>query len=62
MKSSNEANKSDNIKSGVRFTSGNTLSEREFHDGIKAAEEGVFYSIGESMNRFEEWLKKKEKK
>lgn len=45
-----------------KFTSGNELTEKEFISGIKSAEKGPFINVQESMNRFEEWLKKREKK
>jgi len=45
-----------------RFTSVNTLSEREFNKGIKKAEKGPFYTVQESMTQFETWLKKRKEK
>ena len=45
-----------------RFTSGETLTEREFIQGIERAEKGAFDSVQKSMKRFESWLKKREKK
>jgi len=44
-----------------RFTSVNTLSEREFNEGIKTAEKGPFYTVQESMTQFETWLKKRKR-
>ncbi|MEX0780340.1 MAG: hypothetical protein WD037_11410 [Balneolales bacterium] len=51
-------NKSDGKKTKGRFTSGANLSEKEFHDGIKKAEEGAFYTVEESINHFEAWGKR----
>ena len=48
--------------SNNRFTSGEALTESEFMQGIEKAEKGSFYSVQESMKRFETWLKKREKK
>lgn len=62
MKHPKEASKSDRKKTSVKFTSGSTLSEEEFQEGIKTAEEGPYYTVQESMNHFEEWLKEKQKK
>ncbi|MEX2603363.1 MAG: hypothetical protein WD361_04135 [Gracilimonas sp.] len=45
-----------------RFTSGETLTESELMEGIEKAEKGPFYSVQESMKRFETWVKKREKK
>lgn len=45
-----------------RFISGDALTEVEFMQGIKSAEKGPFYTVQESMKRFEEWLKKRAKK
>lgn len=45
-----------------RFTTANTLSEREFSKGIKKAEKGPFYTVQESMTQFEMWLKKRKEK
>lgn len=44
------------------FTSGETLTEKEFKQGIEKAEKGPFYTVQESMNRFEKWMKKREKR
>jgi len=41
---------------------GNSLSQYEFLDGIQKAEEGPFYTVQESMENFELWLKSREKK
>jgi hypothetical protein len=38
---------------------GNPLSLDEFKDGIKKAEEGPFYTVGESKKILEEWRKKR---
>ncbi len=62
MKPSKETDKTTDKKSDTRFTSGGTLAEMEFFEGIKSAEEGPFYTVQESMNHFEKWLKEKEKK
>ncbi|WP_103665854.1 hypothetical protein [Gracilimonas amylolytica] len=51
----------DNV-SGNRFTSGEALSEIEFKKGIKVAEKGPFYTVQESMTKFESWLKKRKEK
>jgi hypothetical protein len=45
-----------------RFTSVNTLSEREFSEGIKNSEKGRFHTVQESMTQFETWLKKRKEK
>jgi hypothetical protein len=45
-----------------RFTSGESLTEKEFKQGIKKAEKSSFFTVQESMNRFEEWLRVREKK
>jgi len=45
-----------------RFTSGEALTESEFMQGIESAEKGSFYTVQESMKRFESWLKKRAKK
>ncbi|MDZ7720021.1 MAG: hypothetical protein U5K72_14485 [Balneolaceae bacterium] len=45
-----------------KFTSGTSLTEEEFKKGIEDAEKGPFYSVQESMNQFESWLKKRENK
>lgn len=44
-----------------RFTSGESLTESEFILGIESAEKGSFYTVQESMKRFESWLKKRAK-
>lgn len=44
-----------------RFATPGTLSEKEFQEGIKAAEEGEFYSVQESMTEIEQWLRKRKK-
>jgi hypothetical protein len=38
------------------------LTQEEFLAGIQKAEEGPFYSVQESMENFEQWLKSREKK
>jgi hypothetical protein len=38
---------------------GNPLSLDEFKDGIKKAEEGPFYTVGESKKILEQWRKKR---
>ena len=40
----------------------NSLSQDEFLSGIKKAEEGPFFTVQESMENFEQWLKSREKK
>lgn len=45
-----------------RFTSVNTLSESEFRKGVEMAEKGPFYTVQESMTKFESWQKKRKKK
>ncbi len=54
MKAQKEIHKTEKNK----FTAGGDLTEKELSEGIKAAEEGPFLTVQESMNRFEEWLKK----
>ena len=39
-----------------------TLTHDEFLAGIQKAEEGPFYTVQESMENFEQWLKSREKK
>lgn len=39
-----------------------SLSQDEFLSGIKQAEEGPFFTVQESMENFEQWLKSREKK
>jgi hypothetical protein len=46
-------------RTSIRFTSGGSLSEEEFKEGIKSAEKGPLYTVQESMKRFEEWLKQR---
>ncbi len=41
---------------------GNTMSQDELIAGIREAENGPFYTIQESMEHFEQWLKTKEKR
>ncbi len=39
-----------------------TVSKEEFLSGIKDAESSPYQSVQQSMNKFEEWLKSREKK
>ena len=41
---------------------GNSLTQDEFLSGILKAEEGPFYTVQESMENFEQWLKSRERK
>ena len=41
---------------------GLSLSRDEFVAGIRKAERGPFYTIQESMEHFEQWMKSREKK
>lgn len=41
---------------------GNSLTQDEFLFGIMKAEEGPFYTVQESMENFEQWLKSRERK
>lgn len=45
-----------------RWTQPGTMSHEEFMAGIRKAEEGPFYTVQESMQRFEQWLKSRKKK
>lgn len=38
----------------------NSLSQDELLAGIKQAEEGPFFTVQESMENFEQWLKSRE--
>jgi len=40
---------------------GQTVTNDEFMAAIKKAEEGPFYTVQESMQHFEKWLKSREK-
>jgi len=40
----------------------NSLSQDEFFSGINQAEEGPFFTVQESMENFEQWLKSRERK
>jgi predicted transcriptional regulator len=40
----------------------NSLSQDEFLSGINQAEEGPFFTVQESMENFEQWLKSRERK
>jgi len=40
----------------------NSLSHSEFISGIKKAENGPFYTVQESMEHFEKWIREIEKK
>ncbi|HEY3372395.1 MAG TPA: hypothetical protein VGK10_16185 [Prolixibacteraceae bacterium] len=56
--------KSEDQKNEIKnwTTSGNSLSHDELMSGILKAEEGPFYTVQESMENFERWLKAREKK
>jgi len=41
---------------------GQSLSQEEFVSGIKEAEEGAFHTVQESKEKFDIWLKSREKK
>lgn len=41
---------------------GTKLTQDEFVSGIRKAEEGPFYTVQESMEHFDLWLKSREKK
>jgi len=41
---------------------GKSLGQDEFIDGIQEAEKGPFYTVQESMENFELWMKSREKK
>jgi len=41
---------------------GQSLSQDEFVSGIKEAEEGAFHTVQESKEKFDIWLKSREKK
>ena len=43
-------------------TPDNSLSHDELLSGISKAEEGPFYTVQESMENFEQWLKSRERK
>ena len=60
MKSGDKNIQSD--KTNNKFTIGGKLTEKEFTEGIKSAEKGPFYTVQESMNQFEKWVKRREKK
>jgi hypothetical protein len=40
----------------------NSLTQEEFLNGIKEAEEGSFHSVQQSMEKFDQWMKSREKK
>ena len=40
----------------------NTISQDEFIAGIREAEKGPFYTVQESMEHFEQWMKSREKR
>jgi len=44
------------------FISGGELTKQEFLEGIRSAEKGPFYSVQESMDQFDKWLREREKK
>jgi predicted transcriptional regulator len=56
--------KTDDQKKDIKnwILPGNSLSQDEFLSGIKQAEEGPFFTVQESMENFEQWLKSREKK
>lgn len=39
-----------------------TITREEFVSAIEEAEKGPFYTVQESMQHFEQWLKSREKK
>jgi hypothetical protein len=41
---------------------GQTVTHDKFMSAIKQAETGPFYTVQESMQHFEQWLKSREKK
>jgi predicted transcriptional regulator len=41
---------------------GNSISQDELIKGIEEAEKGPFYTVQESMENFELWMKSREKK
>ncbi len=41
---------------------GQSITHEEFVSSIQAAEKGPFYTVQESMQHFEQWLKSREKK
>ena len=41
---------------------GQPISEEEFREQLRKAEEGKFHTVQESMEQFEIWLKSREKK
>ena len=43
-------------------SAGHSMSQDELMAGILKAEEGPFYTVQESMENFERWLKAREKK
>ncbi len=40
---------------------GTKLTQDEFEEGIRKAEEGPFYTVQESMEHFESWMKNRKK-
>jgi hypothetical protein len=44
------------------FLSEREITEQEFLNGIQAAENGLFYTVHESMKQFENWLREREKR
>ena len=56
--------KSEDHKNDIKnwTTPANSLSYDELLSGILKAEEGPFYTVQESMENFERWLKAREKK
>jgi hypothetical protein len=52
--------KANNTKSWVK--PGVTLTQSEFVEGIKKAENGKFFTVQESMQHFEQWMNARQKK
>jgi hypothetical protein len=52
--------KTNKTKSWVK--PGVTLTQSEFIEGIKKAENGKFYTVQESMQHFEQWIQSRPKK
>lgn len=49
-------------KPELKFTTTEKWTDKEFRAGIKEAERGPFYSVEESVEKFEKWRKEREKK
>ncbi len=60
MKAVRQKKTKESIK--VWTNSGVILTQEEFAKGIEKAEKGPFSTVQESMEQFEAWLKKREKK